>query len=117
MKQSIEKILCDSCGTILKEPGFYINNGSFQEPFQKIGDKDICHTCMGKIFSQYIRLNKIPHEVILPLIDTLKPLGKRDRDFGGKISESAIFSNAISSEDVNKYAQRAWDKINNIGKK
>ena len=117
MKQSTEKIICDSCGTILKEPGFYINNGSFQEPFQKIGDKDICHTCMGKMFSQYIRLNKIPNDVIIPLIDTLKPLGERSRDFGGKISNVGIFSNAITGEDVIKCTQRAWDNIINTREK
>ena len=110
MKQSIEKIVCDSCGTILKEPGFFINNGSFQETFQKLGDKDICFNCMGKMFSQYIRINKIPNDEVISLIDTLKPLG--GRGMGEEFKVSKLFGNALSATDVIKCAQRAWDKVN-----
>lgn len=110
MKQSIEKIVCDSCGTILKEPGFFINNGSFQETFQKLGDKDICFSCMGKMFSQYIRINKIPNDEVISLIDTLKPLG--ERGMGEEFKIGKFFGNALTAADVIKCAQRAWDKVN-----
>ena len=110
MKQSIEKIVCDSCGTILKEPGFFINNGSFQETFQKLGDKDICFSCMCKMFSQYIRINKIPNEEVISLIDTLKPLG--GRSMGEEFKVGKLFGNALTAADVIKCAQRAWDKVN-----
>lgn len=126
-------IRCDSCNTILREPTFYKNDGSFQDPFTTIGGKDLCFTCMGKMFSQYIRFNKIPDDEIVKLMESLKPLNSRGRvnvpfDFSElklpksldelkKYTEDLKKPKFFSSEAIKKASSQLWDKVNSNASK
>ena len=120
MRQKHETINCDVCGKRLFEPSFYKNDGSDQSTFQKIKDKEICNSCFGKMFSVYSRLNKIPEDDIVELIDKIKPLNERGFVMGFDPSSIKNYTNhlgtfKLEAGDVKNAAKKAWDKVMNSG--
>ena len=77
MRFKQETIRCDGCNTILKEPVFYINNGSHQETIITINDKDLCMSCFGRAADMYFRENKIYVSELEPFIEKIKPYSSR----------------------------------------
>jgi len=71
-KETKETLRCDCCNKKLIEPSFYINDGSFQDTYIRIHDKELCFTCAGRILS-YIKPDK---EIIEEEIEGIQ---KRDR--------------------------------------
>ena len=99
MRYKQETIRCDGCNTILKEPSFYINNGSHQETIKKINDKDLCMSCFGKVADMYFREHKISADELEPFIEKIKPLS--ERLFGGLNGESVSSGFTFSSLKIN----------------
>lgn len=79
MRFNQETIRCDGCNTILKEPGFYINNGAHQETIIKINNKDLCMSCFGRAANMYFREHNIYVGELEPFIEKIKPLNKRTK--------------------------------------
>lgn len=120
MRGNFEIIKCDGCSKRLFEPPFYKNDGSDQSTFQKIKDKEICNSCFGKMFSVYIRLNKIPEDDIVELIDKIKPLNERGFVMGFDPSSIKNYTNhlgtfKLEAVDVKNAAKKAWDKVMHSG--